>query len=200
MNTPANSRNGRSSCSQARQTRRPVDLGALVLLDTWTSIEVTVLNLTYDGCCIGPADQLTPEQALKLSVPGLGIIDAQVRWCRDGMAGLLFMPQYSEQERDFEPRIDERLVVEGEVSLRKQGQPSYQVRLFDLSRHGCKIEFVQRPRVGDHIWIKFEGLESLDAEVCWIEGFQAGLRYVNPIHPAVFDLLTKRFSERPQTA
>ena len=40
--------------------------------------------------------------------------------------------------------------------------------------------------------IKFEGLEAMDAEVCWVQGFQAGLRFERPIHPAVFDLLLAR--------
>ncbi len=197
MNAPPNHRNGSTSRNQARQARRPVKLSAFVLLDNRTSIEVTVLNLTYDGCCIEPADGMSPGQAIKLSVSSLGVIDALVRWRKDGRAGLAFVPHASEQETAFTPRVDERLLVEGEVTQRKMGQPWYQARLFDLSRHGCKIESVQRPRAGDRIWIKFAGLESLDAEVRWVEGLQAGLKYANPIHPAVFDLLSKQFSEVP---
>jgi hypothetical protein len=40
--------------------------------------------------------------------------------------------------------------------------------------------------------IKFEGFEVLDAQVCWVEGFVAGLRFEKPFHPAVFDLLLAR--------
>jgi hypothetical protein len=28
--------------------------------------------------------------------------------------------------------------------------------------------------------------------VCWIDGFTAGLHYVRPMHPAVFELLVER--------
>ena len=37
--------------------------------------------------------------------------------------------------------------------------------------------------------MKFDGLQPLEAEVCWIEGFNAGVNFVQPIHPAVFDRL-----------
>lgn len=40
--------------------------------------------------------------------------------------------------------------------------------------------------------IKFEGIETVQAEVCWIDGFIVGLRFERPFHPAVFDLLLAR--------
>jgi hypothetical protein len=40
--------------------------------------------------------------------------------------------------------------------------------------------------------LKLAGLEVLDAETCWVEGYVAGLRFEKPIHPAVFDLLLHR--------
>jgi hypothetical protein len=42
--------------------------------------------------------------------------------------------------------------------------------------------------------LKFDGLEALEAEVCWVDGFVAGLQFDKPIHPAVFDLLLERLS------
>ena len=78
------------------------------------------------------------------------------------------------------------------MSLRRLGQNNYRVRVNDLSPEGCKVELVERPRVGEHVLIRFDGLESLDAEVCWVEGFVAGLRFEKPIHVSVFDLLLER--------
>jgi hypothetical protein len=182
--------------STNRQDRRPVQLSGHAIIDGTQTIEVQVVNLTYDGCCISAPIRLKPAQALKLSVSGLGVVDAQVRWWEDGKVGLQFGPGVEEEDTKPQPRAAERIAVTAEVLQRRQGQPGYRVRLFDVSRNGCKAEFVERPRAGDHVWIKFEGLESIDAEICWAEGFQAGLKYVNPIHPAVFDLLLKRFSTR----
>jgi hypothetical protein len=34
----------------------------------------------------------------------------------------------------------------------------------------------------------------MEAEVCWVDGFVAGLKFIKPMHPAVFDLLIERLS------
>ncbi len=78
------------------------------------------------------------------------------------------------------------------MSLRRLGQNNYRVRVNDLSPEGCKVDLVERPRVGEHMLIKFDGLEALDAEVCWVDGFVAGLRFQKPIHGSVFDILLER--------
>ena len=193
MNAPVNQRSVAAKASD-RQDRRLVQLRGHAIVDGAQTIEVTVVNLTYDGCCVEAPIRLKPAQAIKLSVSGLGVIDAQVRWWKEGKAGLKFGPVVEAEPPVQQPRTTKRIAVDAKVLQRRQGQPNYRVRLFDVSPNGCKAEFVERPRVGDRVWIKFEGLESIAAEVCWAEGFQAGLKYVNPIHPAVFDLLVKRFS------
>ena len=75
--------------------------------------------------------------------------------------------------------------------LRRPGKLSYRVKVHDASCHGCKIDFVERPIPADRAWIKFDGLEPLAAEVCWVKGFATGLRFEKPIHPAVFERLLK---------
>jgi hypothetical protein len=177
---------------QDRQDRRPVQLRGYAILGDGRTLDVTVLDLSYDGCCLKVAEELNPREPVKLSVSGLALVEARVRWSRDGRAGLKFTPNEPEH-KIFKPRAAARVTVDIEVSQRRPGQPNYRVRLFDVSRTGCKAEFVERPRAGDRVWIKFEGLESLEAEVCWTEGYKAGLKYANPIHPAVFDLLAIRF-------
>jgi hypothetical protein len=34
-------------------------------------------------------------------------------------------------------------------------------------------------------------MQAIEAEVCWIDGFTAGVNFVAPIHPAVFDRLVR---------
>lgn len=86
-------------------------------------------------------------------------------------------------------RRSERVSLVAEVSLRRAGQNTYRVRVFDASLHGCRVEFVERPQLDEQLWVKFDGLQPLEAEVCWIEGFAAGVNFCQPIHPAVFDRL-----------
>ena len=88
-------------------------------------------------------------------------------------------------------RRTDRLPIEAEVRLRRAGSPAYPARVFDLSPEGCKVEFVERPALEEHVWVKFPGLESLQAEVRWIEGFAAGVRFDKPLHAAVFERLMK---------
>lgn len=85
--------------------------------------------------------------------------------------------------------------IEGEVQLRRSGQHNYVVQVFDISQEGCKIEFVERPRLDETVWVKFEGLEAVEATVCWVEGFSVGVEFLRPIYPAVFELLVERVRE-----
>ena len=103
----------------------------------------------------------------------------ELNWFGDGTAGQ-------------QPPGSERTAVEAEVALRSPGKLHYRVRLFDMSPLGCKAEFVERPRVDDMVWITIAGLEALEASVVWVAGHKGGLRFVRPIHPAVFDALMGR--------
>jgi hypothetical protein len=66
------------------------------------------------------------------------------------------------------------------------------VQLRDLSLHGCSIELVNRVHVGEQLWIKLPGIESIGCFVCWEKEFTAGVDFVAPLHPAVFAMLRQR--------
>lgn len=89
-------------------------------------------------------------------------------------------------------RKSERVECSAEVTLRRPGVKAYRVQLLDLSPYGCKAEFVERPQVGELVWLKFESLEALEAIVCWLDGFEVGLEFRRPIHEAVFASLVSR--------
>jgi hypothetical protein len=90
---------------------------------------------------------------------------------------------------DCSGRRSERVALDAGVSLRRPGQLAYRVKIFDASQHGCRLEFVERPKLEEQLWVKFDGLQPLEAEVCWVQGFTVGVNFVQPIHPAVFDRL-----------
>ena len=55
------------------------------------------------------------------------------------------------------------------------------------------MDFVEKPRLDDRVWVKFDGLEALEGRVCWVDGFTGGVEFEKPIHPAVFEtLIAKR--------
>ena len=174
-----------------RSPRRPVTLDGFAVRPDGSSIDIKLIDLTYEGCGVETSVELKPGEALKLSVIGRGLIDAEVRWCKDGKAGLNFASDKSATKTKV-PRKAERTHVTAEVKMRRVGQNTYSVRIFDLSPQGCRVEVVERPRIGEQLMIKFDGLEVLQSEVCWIDGFVVGLKFERPLHPAVFDLLVAR--------
>ncbi|WP_310469226.1 PilZ domain-containing protein [Sphingomonas sp.] len=89
------------------------------------------------------------------------------------------------------PRKAPRVALDAEVVMRRIGGNNYRVRVFDLSPHGCKAEFVARPALDEKIWIKLEGLDAVEGMVCWLDGFVVGIEFVRPLHAAVFDHIVK---------
>lgn len=174
-----------------RKERKPVKLRGVAVRHDRPSVDVVLLDLSYEGCGIETPVELEAGEAVKLSVLRRGAIDAHVRWYKDGRAGLVFDPQEPSRIAQ-QPRRSDRIALSADVSLRRLGQNSYRVKVTDLSPEGCKVDLVERPRVGEHMLLKLAGLEVLDAETCWVEGYVAGLRFEKPIHPAVFDLLLHR--------
>ena len=173
-----------------RAERRRVAMDGHVLLPGGKAYEVTVTDLSYEGCGIESAAPLEPGQGIKLSVLRRGAVDAEVRWVKDGKAGLGF-PVKADTPHPT-PRRAERVSVAAEVSLRRMGKGGYQCRLFDLSPEGCKAEMIERPHVGERAVIRLPGIEPLEAEVRWVEGPNAGLRFERSFHPAVFEMLLAR--------
>lgn len=174
-----------------RRERRSVSLPAFLVHEDGSSSQALILDLSYDGCGIETPVPLRPEQAVKLSVLRRGAIESRVRWYRDGKAGLFFVPELPTEKKHW-PRRSDRIATSADVSLRRVGQSSRRVRVTDLSPEGCKIRLPHQPRIEDHLLVKFDGLEALEAEVCWAEGFDAGLRFERAIHPAVFALVVER--------
>lgn len=174
-----------------RRERRPVSLPALIMRGDGATCDVQLLNLSYEGCGIDTPVQLESGEAIKLSVLRRGGIDAVVRWYSNGKAGLVFAPEAKAEKKHW-PRRSERVRLSADLTLRRVGQSNYRVRVSDLSLEGCKVDLVERPRVDERVLVKLDGLEVLEAEVCWVEGYVAGLRFERAIHPAVFDLLLHR--------
>lgn len=183
---------------RSREHRRTVAFPAHILLDDGEITQVEVLDLSYDGCSIEAPVALTEGSTVKISVVALGAHDAQVRWYRDGKAGLSFAI-HSSWEREYQQRNVERIALEAQISLRRVGRCHYVARVFDLSNQGCKVEFVERPRRDELVWVKFNALEAIEAEVCWVNGFYGGLKFLRPIYPPVFQLLLAKLGVELET-
>jgi PilZ domain-containing protein len=174
-----------------RRERRPIDIRGHLMRAGGHVHAIELMDLNPGGCGIRTQTELEPGEDVKLSVLGREPMAAIVRWCRNGRAGLDFEGAL-ERPRNRVERSANRVALIGDVSLRAAGRNAYRVRVLDLSTDGCKVEVVDVPRVGDSMRVKFEGLESLEAEVCWVEDHTAGLKFEHQLHPGVLDFLAAR--------
>jgi hypothetical protein len=180
----------RSSDAISNVTRRAVEKRAYAVRDDNSVLDLRVVDLSYDGCAVETIEPLVPGELLKLTMLGGLVVTATVRWYRDRRAGLLFDPD--QFPSTYRPRLAERHHVAARASLRRSGRPSYPVSTFDLSAMGCKCEFIERPSIGERVWVTFVGLQPLEAEVSWLAESNLGLKFRTPIHPAVFELLLEK--------
>jgi hypothetical protein len=89
-------------------------------------------------------------------------------------------------------RKSARTSLEAEVQLRRSGHHHYMVNVYDISPTGCRIEFVERPRLDETVWVKFEGLDAIESTVCWLKASNAGVEFARPIYQPVFEALVGR--------
>lgn len=89
-------------------------------------------------------------------------------------------------------RKSARVSLQAEVLLRRSGHHHYVVNVYDVSQEGCRIEFIERPRLDETVWVKFDGLDAIESTICWVKGHDAGIEFTHPIYPAVFDILVQR--------
>lgn len=178
----------------SRAERRAVSIDALATLQNRSVVPVKIVNLSYDGCKIEIAAPVQAGERMQITVKG-SIIDAKICWYREGTAGLSFT---WDRPRDAPPtagnieRSVQRIVTSIQATMQRHGQNKYSVSVSDMSPEGCKVEFVDRPSVGERVHMRFQGLHSLEGEVRWIVGNDAGVSFDRPIHPAVFDQIIAR--------
>lgn len=78
------------------------------------------------------------------------------------------------------------------MQLKRSGAINYRVHAYDLSERGCRLEFVERPRIGETVWVKFDTLEPIRSTVRWTGQFAAGVEFDRRIDPRIFDWLVKQ--------
>lgn len=184
----------RGSADNHRESRRAIARKGFGVLDDGTAFPLSIVEISYSGCRIETDIALFPGLEFRISaVGGRAAVAARVQWHRDGCAGILFLAN-GPPPRLQTQRAHERVTLDAAIMLRHAGRRNYRTLLFDLTPAGCKVEFVERPRQGDLLWAKFDGLEGIEARVAWVDGFRGGLKFTRPLHPGIFDALVARLS------
>ena len=78
------------------------------------------------------------------------------------------------------------------AGLRPRGAHGVNVSIIDMSTHGFRASTPLDLEKGSDVWLKLPGLEALHARVAWTEGYLVGCAFVQPLHPAVLQMMVTR--------
>ena len=76
---------------QRGSDRREVSMRALAAFGERDLTEVTLTDLSYEGCRIATAETLRSGESIELRVARLGIIAGEICWSSAGSAGVRFI-------------------------------------------------------------------------------------------------------------
>lgn len=88
-------------------------------------------------------------------------------------------------------RRTERWTWDAEVQFRS-GNRRANVRLRDISPLGARIKGVFLVHEGDRFFIRFAGMEAIEATVAWVAEFEFGCEFVRPLSPVILEALVSR--------
>lgn len=89
-------------------------------------------------------------------------------------------------------RAAPRLSIDMEANSRAVTSKPFKVRVLDLSTEGFRIEAFVILEAGTDIWLRLPGLEPRHATVMWVEGYEAGCAFKQPLHSAVVETIAGR--------
>ncbi len=76
-----------------RKIRFPVELDALVLRTDGSRVAVRLSNFSDQGCRVESDGDFHVGEKLKIAMPRMGSVRAQVRWCEPGSFGTRFLTE-----------------------------------------------------------------------------------------------------------
>ena len=79
------------------------------------------------------------------------------------------------------------------------GKSRVQVRLIDISTHGCRIDCTSTVEADTWVWLNVTGLETQYCRVAWQCQEFVGLEFATPLAEAVLDRLLQNQQSLPET-
>ena len=101
-----------------------------------------------------------------------------------------------ETDRRRAPRAALRL----SATIREPGRSRTQVRVIDMSTHGCRIEATSGPSVDTWVLLSIGGLDTQYCRVVWQVHEFAGLEFAAPISDAVLERLLESQQDLSESA
>lgn len=91
--------------------------------------------------------------------------------------------------------INHRRYQRGDVhivaQIREKGYGSYQAKVTDLSRAGCRIITPMYLNPGASLYITLPGFAALETRIAWHVRDEYGCEFVQPLHEAIYDHIVK---------
>lgn len=86
-------------------------------------------------------------------------------------------------------RAGDRKTVRLVASVRERCSTAHHAVISDLSRTGCQVSNIFL-RANHPVWVRFGSLAPIESRVVWARSDVAGVRFEQPLHPAVLDHIT----------
>lgn len=90
-------------------------------------------------------------------------------------------------------RIARRRPVRIRALVRPAGSARIDIDVVDLSATGFRFESYYQFASGTRVFLSIPTLQPLEGTIAWARGTHYGCRFLNPLHPAVFETIAERF-------
>ena len=163
---------------------------------------------------------------MTVTLDGFRPVDGVVRWSRDSVAGIAFLPELSWQElmlwlkerRKSAFRGRQRAVraaaaarrartgrpTQGEEGIAlnlparvREGTRRWAIEVASITTRSVAFDSFAALRVGSLLWIVLPGLEGWPARIVSVEGYRFTCEFTQPLHPAVLERIW-RWRRKPR--
>ena len=98
-----------------------------------------------------------------------------------------------------ERRRSNRAALRLSATMREGTRGKVQVRLIDISTHGCRIECTSTVAADSRVWLNIAGLEAQNCRVVWHCQEFVGLEFENPLADPVLERLLQSQQQVPES-
>ena len=202
--------------SQPGERRRMprVETICSALLETAAGTElVTTRDISQGGVKIDVPFALVAEERILITVDGLRPIEGVVRWSRDNVAGIAFLPELRWQELMLwlkgrrtaapaapmsapglaapEPAVPEpgaEAGVQLNLAARvREGTRRWSIDVASITTRSVTFDSFAALGLGSLLWIVLPGLEGWPARIVTVQGYRYSCEFTQPLHPAVLE-------------
>lgn len=193
-----------------------VEIACQALIETEAGTElVTTRDISQGGIKVDVPYPIPAEQKVTVTLDGLPPAPGVVRWSRDNVAGIAFLPELGWQDlmlwlkerrsaalhqppagfypppaadapASMPPEIDEGLALNLPARVR-DGNRRWSIDVTSITTRSVTFDSYAALRMGALLWIVLPGLEGWPARIVSVDGYRFNCEFTQPLHPAVLE-------------